>query len=514
MARKKAYAAIDVGSHEIQMQIAELDKHDRPQIIDTVRRTLPLGTDTYTSGRISQDVLNECITVLQGFVNEMKTYRIAAYRAVATSAFREAANRAYVLDQIEKSCGISIQILDNAEERAFHILAASTRYTAFPELIKQGTLLVDVGAGSIQVTVYDKGRFIFSQNMLLGSLRIRELLSDLERRTADFAGLMDEYISSDLDNYRQLEPKGILYQNLIVLGGEMAYVKKMADLDPGTDAVLSVRRLEQLYQLLLQTRPLDLAVDRGIPVDHATLLLPTVIILRKFIRFTSLTELQLPAADLCDAVQIEFARSQYGFKPAHDLAEDIISACRHIARRYHVIGQHMTFVERVSLQLFDETEKLHRLQARERLLLQAAVILHDAGKYINMSRHHVHSRNLILASEIIGLSLRETAIVAWTAGFHIGSFSMDEAGFGDLPVQDRLIVAKLTALLRIANALDSGHQQKINELDVLLDGDRMVLQTRTKADILLEIWALEKHGALFQELYGIKPVIKLRSNKT
>ncbi|MDW7657401.1 MAG: exopolyphosphatase, partial [Bacillota bacterium] len=190
MARKKAYAAIDVGSHEIQMQIAELDKHNPPQIIDTMRRTLPLGTDTYTSGKISQDVLNECITVLQGFVSEMKTYRIAAYRAVATSAFREAANREYVLDQIEKNCGISIQILDNAEERAGHILAASTRMPEFPELIKQGTLLVDVGAGSIQVTVYDKGRFIFSQNMLLGSLRIRELLADLERRTADFAGLM------------------------------------------------------------------------------------------------------------------------------------------------------------------------------------------------------------------------------------------------------------------------------------------------------------------------------------
>ena len=83
-------------------------------------------------------MLNECIAVLQGFVNEMKTYRIAAYKAVATSAFREAANRAYVLDQIEKNCGISIQILDNAEERAWHILAASTRYAAFPELIKQG----------------------------------------------------------------------------------------------------------------------------------------------------------------------------------------------------------------------------------------------------------------------------------------------------------------------------------------------------------------------------------------
>lgn len=513
MARKKVYAAIDVGSHEIQLQIAELDKNDPPQVIDTMRRTLPLGTDTYTSGQISQAVLNECIAVLQGFVEEMKMYRIAAYRAVATSAFREAANQAYVLDQIEKSCGLRISILDNTEERAAHILAASTRMPDFTDLIRQGTLLVDVGSGSIQVTVYDKGQFVFSQNMLLGSLRIRELLSDLERRTADFAGLMDAYISSDLNHYRQLEPKGILYQNLIVLGKELVYLKKMTGLNPEKNAVLSVQTLEQLYRQLLETRPIELATGHGIPVDHATLLLPTAIILQKFVRFTDLVELHLPAADLCDAVQVSFAQANYGYKPSHDLAEDIISACRHIARRYHVNTQHVDFVERIALQLFDETTKLHRLQSRDRLLLQAAVILHDTGKYVNMSQHHVHSRNLILASEIVGLSSREIALVAWTAGFHIGSFAMDQPGFAGLSAQDRLTVAKMTALLRLANALDSGHQQKISDLTVVTEENRLTLQIRTKADLLLEIWALDRHSALFQELFGIRPVIKIRGAK-
>jgi exopolyphosphatase/guanosine-5'-triphosphate,3'-diphosphate pyrophosphatase len=78
-------------------------------------------------------------------------------------------------------------------------------------MINKGTLILDIGAGSIQASVYDKGEFIFTQNMLLGSLRVREILADLERQAADFGSLMAEYISGDLENYRMLEPKGTTY---------------------------------------------------------------------------------------------------------------------------------------------------------------------------------------------------------------------------------------------------------------------------------------------------------------
>ncbi|NLB45101.1 MAG: hypothetical protein GX821_08055 [Clostridiaceae bacterium] len=514
MARKKVYAAIDVGSTEITLKIAELYKDALPRVLETLQRTLPLGTDTYTSGAISQPVLDACLQVLEGFVRTLEGYRVAECRAVATSAFREAANRDYALDQIERHSQLTLNILDNAEERSFHLLAASSRLPDFTSLISQGTLIVDVGSGSIQVTVYDKGQFIFSQNMLLGSLRIRDLLADLERRTADFAGLMEEYIASDLDNYRLLEPKGILYQNLVILGGELPYLKRLAGLDPEATAVLGTEQMDRLVQLLLSERPSDLASQSGIPVEHATLLLPTALILRKFVLYTGVKHLQLPSADLCDAVLIDFARQHYGFKPPHDTRQDTLNASRYIARRYHVNQHHTAFVEKAALLLFDETVRLHRLDARARLLLQVAVQLHDAGKYINMSKHHIQSRSLILASEIIGLSQRETALVAWTAGFHIGPFAMDLPGFSDLPQADRVVVAKLTAILRIANALDSGHQQKIASLEVGLETGRLVLQVKTRYDILLEIWALERQGRLFWQLFAHQPVIKIRSSRT
>ncbi len=513
MPRRKTFAAIDVGSNEINMQIAELDGEAPPRILTTLQRTLPLGIDTYTTGSISQTLLDDCVLVLQGLLSEMAAYQVAEYRAVATSAFREAANSLIALDQIERRCGLRVDVLDNTQERAYHILSVATRMPDFAERIRQGTLIVDVGAGSIQVSAFDKSRFIFSQNMLLGSLRIRELLADLEQRTADFAGLMDAYISSDLNNYRLLEPKDITYKHLIILGGEMPYLKKLAGMD-ASETELSDERLEALYRLLLTVRPFDLATYNGIPVEHASLILPVTIILRKFIRFTGLRSLELPAAHLCDAIQIEFARQHYGYKPPHNLAEDLINACRHIARRYQVNQQHTALVERLALQLFDKTAKLHRLPKRSRQLLQAAVILHDIGKYVNMSQHHIHSRELILASEIIGLSRRETAVVAWTAGFHEGDLDMEAPDFASLSGQDRLEVAKLASLLRLANALDSSHQQKITDVEIHVDEQDLVIQIRTKQDIVLERWALEHHSPTFTRLFGIKPVIKIRGMRS
>ena len=88
---------------------------------------------------------------------------------------------------------------------------------------------------------------------------------------------------------------------------------------------------------------------------------------------------------------------------------------------------------------------------------------------------------------------------------------MDLPGFADLPQEDRIEVAKLTALVRIANALDSGYQQQIGRLDVTLEPGRLVLQVKTRHDILLEIWALERQGRLFQQLFAHQPVIKIRS---
>jgi exopolyphosphatase/guanosine-5'-triphosphate,3'-diphosphate pyrophosphatase len=513
MSRKRIAAAIDVGSHEIHMKIVELSRDNPPRVIESVRRTLAIGTDTYTYGRISQGLIDSCADVMTGLAEKIREYRIRDYRVVATSAFREAGNRLFAIDQIDRSSGLRIEVLSNSEERFYHMLAASEKTPGFEDLINSGTLILDIGAGSIQASVYDKGQFIFTQNMLLGSLRIRELLSDLERQTADFGSLMVEYVSGDLENYRMLEPKGTTYKHLIVLGGENIYLKMMMGLESEPYAMVSMADFDRLYQELLNMKSFDLVAERGVPADHAPLLLPAAMIIRKFLSFVNVNNLHLPTADLCDGILYEFAGRFCQYELIHDTENDTISACRHLARRFKTDRSHGQLVEKLVIDLFRQTSKLHRLPVRCQLLLQAAAILHDIGKYISMSRHTYRSYHTIIASEIIGVSLREQQAIAAIARFHSGPVDLEDPVLSALEPDWRTVVCKMIALFRMANALDTGHQQKIKSLEAVTEEKSLTILIESNKDITLERWNMEKNSDLFRMIFGIEPRVKIKRRR-
>ena len=510
MARKKLYAAIDVGSHEIQMKIAELSREEAPRVIEHVRRTLPLGTATYQKGELTPSLLQTCTDVLRGLALKLKEYRIGEVSVLATSAFREAVNQTYAIDQIASQSGLDIRILSNSEERYYHTLAIMAGVPDFDHLIEQGTLLVDLSAGSIQLTVYHKGEFVLSQNLRLGSLRIRDLLAHLERRTADLPTLMDEYISIDLATYHLHELKGIVYQNLIITGHELSYLKKLAGLEPDSLAFMSEKKFNAVYQELLHQDPSVLAMERNIPTEHASLLLPAAIIIRRMLSYTGLKRMILPTAGLSDGVLIAMACKHKGYRLPYDQSRDIISASRHLSRRFRTDRHHNEAVEQAALTLFDETERLHRLKARDRLLLQIAVILRDCGKYINISLHHERSYNIILASELIGLTPVEQRIVAWTARLHGGMLMAEPSEYKQLPVEDQLRIAKLSALLRLADAIDMGHRQKVQAMSVDWDGRTMLLQLSAMDDMTLELWTIEQRLDFFNKVFGTDIRVKIR----
>ena len=100
----------------------------------------------------------------------------------------------------------------------------------------------------------------------------------------------------------------------------------------------------------------------------------------------------------------------------------------------------------------------HGLGDRERLLLQVAALLHDIGMYVSLRAHHKHSQYLLAASQIFGLSDDETAIVANIARYHRRGLPQNShLPYIALDRADRLIVNKLAAILRLANALDAEH---------------------------------------------------------
>ena len=120
------------------------------------------------------------------------------------------------------------------------------------------------------------------------------------------------------------------------------------------------------------------------------------------------------------------------------------------------------------------------------------------------------SYSIIMATEIIGLSHKEREIVANVVKFNHLEFDYYEemARYSTIDREAYLVVAKLTAILRLANGLDRSHKQKFKDVRTTLKDDKLIITVDTNEDITLEKGLFDARAEFFQEVYNVRPVIK------
>ena len=170
------FAAIDVGSYELELTIYEISPKKGIIQLDRLRKVIGLGKDTYDRGIISYDRVDEMCKLLHRFKAVMAEYQVDDYRACGTSAIREAENREVVLDQIKVRTGIEIDVLSNSEQRFLCYKAIAAKENEFNNIIQKGTAIAEVGSGSMQISLFDKDALVTTQNLKLGALRIYQIL--------------------------------------------------------------------------------------------------------------------------------------------------------------------------------------------------------------------------------------------------------------------------------------------------------------------------------------------------
>lgn len=227
-------------------------------------------------------------------------------------------------------------------------------------------------------------------------------------------------------------------------------------------------------------------------------MIPCARIYGRFIEVVGCKNLWVPGTDICDGVAMDYAMSRKKIMDKHNFDEDILNEVRGISKRYKGNTVHIQFVRSLAVQIFDVTKKIHGLSKRERLILELAAMLHDCGKYISIHNAAECSYNIIMATEIIGLSHREREMLAQVVKYNTTPME---------PETD-LTVIKLTAILRVANALDRSHKQKMQDCRFELKDSELVISTKSKEDIALEKGLFVDKAEFFEEVYGIKPVIR------
>jgi exopolyphosphatase / guanosine-5'-triphosphate,3'-diphosphate pyrophosphatase len=503
--RPETVAVVDIGASAVRLLVAEITPCQRPFIVEEVARGVSLGKDTFSTGRIGSSAMEAALHALEGFKQLMDEYRAARYRAVATSAVREAANADTFLDRVQVRTGLQVDVIDVTEECRLVYLAVRDRLAGHPALGEGHSLLVEVGGGSADITLLAGDRPKYSGVYALGSVRLRQDLRQWAGEGERRLRLLTRNIGNivrDIDRDIPMQSA----EHMIALGGDMRFAaREIADAPEG--AVCEVAR-EAFVDFCARVEKFseEELVDRFAlsPVDAETLV-PALLVYRALLLETSARTVTVPPVSIRDGLLVEMcAPAGAGMPDAlADFGLQVLASAEALGEKYRHDAAHARAVAFLAARLFDELKAEHGLDARDRLLLEVASVLHNIGMFVGLQAHHKHAQYLIQASEIFGLSSDDRAIIGNVARYHRrGLPQKSHLPYMALDRVERVRVNKLAALLRIANALDAEHSQKVSDVHVRVSDGAWALEVTGVGDLAMERAKVQARADLFHDVFG------------
>ena len=510
--KTRYFAAIDVGSYELSCKIFQFSSKTGMKDIDSVTYRLDLGSESFANKKISKKKVDELCNILNSFKTVMNTYQVEEYKAYGTSAIREMENKMILLDHIEQRTGIKIEEISNSEQRFLNYKAIASKSEEFNTIIEKGTAILDIGGGSIQISLFEKNSLIATQNMKLGVLRLEESIRHLASNNMNFESLLEEMINTQLSVFKKLYLKDREIENIIVVDDYVSFLMQKFDREGKETAHLPYERFSKYVNQAKIYGTYDMARKFGVSEENAVRMFISSIIVKRCMKVMGAKQVWSPGVVLCDGIGFEYGQKNGLIKEEHNFEQDIIDCALNLSKRYLGNKKRSETLENIALTIFDSMKKMHGLGKRERLLLSLATILHDCGKYISMANLGECSYNIILYTEIIGVSHIEREMLA-----NVVKFNHQKFGYYDVVAQNSkldketyLKIAKLTAILKLANGLDRSHKQKFKDIKISLRDHELIITVNTNEDITLEKGMLGARADFFEEVFSVRPVIKQR----
>jgi exopolyphosphatase/guanosine-5'-triphosphate,3'-diphosphate pyrophosphatase len=493
-------AAIDAGSNALRLAIAAVGVDRLPRVIASIREPVRLGHDVFTKGSVTEETLERALHAFRRFRALMREHHVESFRAVATSALREARNRDVVCGRILEVTGIELNVIPAEEEARLVYLAVANRV----DLKDRRALLVDIGGGSVEIVLVEDGQIVVTDSFRMGAVRLMHELGDARAGTRRFNKLVREYVEATRKRLRKkIGSKKI--EVCLATGGN---VESLGDLRhqlwrKSNDLI----KLDELGKLITKLQGLTVEErvrELDLRPDRADVIVPSAIVLHRMLQWAGTKEAVLPRVGLKDGLLVDLL-GRLNQERSQESRAQVLASAKQLGLKYSLDRDHGEAVSRFAVQLFDATRSLHNLTDDHRLLLEVAGQLHEIGNYVDVTGHHKHSYYLLMHSPLLGLTDWQRAIVANIARYHRKSApSLNHEPYRNLAPKSRLIVTKLAALLRVADALDREHGGKVTKVEIECRPPRLVLRLRGKGDLLLERWAIERKAELFEEVFGWK----------
>lgn len=498
-------AAIDVGSNAMRMVIGRIVYDGKVETVENLRLPVRLGQDAFTAGIVSEETAQQAVDAFTRFRRIADDHQVEKIRAIATSAMREITNSDLLIDRIARSTGIEIEVISGEEEaRLIHLAVAQA-----VNLKNKHVLLIDIGGGSVEVTLSQNGNILSTESYNMGTVRLLKKLSGEKNPAIPFHKLVREYAEAARHRIdREIGTKKI--DICIGTGGNIEEMGKLREklFKRDSDRAITLEELDKLVETLSRMKVEERMRKFKLKPDRADVILPASIVLQMIAHEAKIKEVVIPNVGLKDGVLWDMA---YNLQENTRVSprEQVWTSALRLGEKYQFDTEHAKLVSYLAGRLFDQSHALHNLDEENKLLLEVAALLHDIGHFINTVDHNKHGYYILKANPLIGLPENLQNIVANIIQYHRKSTpSFQDDGFRNLPPRDRLVVTELSALMRLADGLDVSHTRRVKEVQLEQQKNTWRLKLQGKGDLMLERWALEKRKRLFQDVFGVKLEIR------
>ena len=461
-------AAVDAGSNAFRLMIARIYSTDDWEIVESVRAPVRLGHSVFTSGEFDRKTLRDATAAFREFRNIMDAHGVTAYRAVTTSAAREARNRHVLLERIRHQAKIDLEVISGDEEARLvrvAVLRALRDYDP-PRFI------LDLGGGSLELNELRRGVLQESIGLPLGTVRLMEAFQA--------QGVIHEHTTNEI----RMHVLSVLQSALptrprpsgaytVACGGNAETLAALAS-GPrmGGFTTLNPRllrdRLWNILQLNVEERMKSFSVRR----DRAEVMGVAAIVLVTVAWWLRLRQVIAPRVGVREGLLYELASAQMGppeiTEEHRKRSEVMLAGAESFASRVRCDLKHAEQVQALALQLFDQLWPYHHLDFEARTILASAAMLHDCGVLINRKAHHRHGEYLIHNAKIPGLRGWAKNMTACLVRYHNRKSEPSTAHsvFATLSREQRKKARLLAGMLRLAERLESDHRQAISKITV------------------------------------------------
>lgn len=496
---------LHVGAASVSAMICER-RGKNLQIVDFLEKPVPVARDIFRHGEVLPSTVEQIVHILRDFQQTFAEYGISfdqVNRTIASNIFSEARNQELVLNRIRIACKLNLETVDDGEMTRLIYLKTRRRLADVPAMREKNTLVLHVGPGNTRALFFEKGSIVRYTSYRMGTHRTHQAIEASNSHGEQLLRLIREQTLSNITQL-QFDYKDVKIESLVVIGYEIQSVVHHLIKEQGLTS--SVKNMREFTKKLASWSDLELV--KSLQIDYQVLegLFPAL-------------EINLAVAEALELSQITISKSKYEQGLLQDVLisrelsdgfdDEVLRSAQIIAKRYLSDVDHGKHVEKICCHLFEQLQNLHQLDAHDLLLLRVSAILHEVGTYISQRAHQLHSEYIILHSEIFGLERLDISMIALIARYHRhGGPDLAHDAYQRLSVENRIRVSKLASLLRVADALERTHAQRIKDIQIQIEPNRLVLNLPDVTDASIESLALQSKADLFQQIFGLSVEIE------